>query len=256
MPQGSVLGPLLYLVYVDSMRFYLRDYCLTSFADDTAITFSNRCLDNLILKVNGVLRNFHVFTRLSLLSVNVAKTNVILHARVGKPNDINRKILFDNKHVVQDIRYLGFYLDCNLSWKRRSDINATKVARGLGAIQRFKKFLPPRVLLLLYHALIHPYTSYGCILWASDFCLNFKHVQILQNKAMHLVGEYVEAKHNTTASFKKLQVLNVGQLREYQVGIFAYQCWNNESPEVFSDYFSENRSLHHYESRHDLNAKI
>ena len=62
-PQGSVLGPLLYLVYVDSMRFYLPDCCLTSFADDTAVTFSSHCLDSLVLKVDGVLRNFHVFTR-------------------------------------------------------------------------------------------------------------------------------------------------------------------------------------------------
>ena len=79
---------------------------------------------------------------MSLLSVNVAKTNFILYTRVGKPNDINGKILFDNKHVVQvqEIGYLGFYIDCNLSWKRQSDIVATKVARGLGAIQRFKNF--------------------------------------------------------------------------------------------------------------------
>ena len=67
--KGSVLGPLLYLVYVDSMRFYLPDYCLALLADDTAVTFTSHCLDNLVLKVNGVLKNFNVFTRLSLLSV-------------------------------------------------------------------------------------------------------------------------------------------------------------------------------------------
>ena len=65
MPQGSVLGPLRYQVYVDSRRFHLPDCCLTSFADDTALTFSSHCLDNLVLRVNSVLRNFHVFTRLS-----------------------------------------------------------------------------------------------------------------------------------------------------------------------------------------------
>ena len=59
-PQGSVLGPLPYLVYVDSMRFYLPDCWLTSFADDIEVTFSSRCLDSLLLKVNGVLRNIHV----------------------------------------------------------------------------------------------------------------------------------------------------------------------------------------------------
>ena len=223
-----------------------------SFADDTAVTLSSRCLDSLVLKVNGVLRNFHVFTRLSLLSVNVAKTNFVLYTRVGKPIDIKGKNLFDNKHVVQvwEICYLGFYIDFNLSWKHHSDIVATMVARDLGAIQRFRIFSTPRVSLLLYHALIHPCISYGCMLWASNFYLNFKRVQILQNKAMRFIGGYVEGEHNTTASFKKIRVLNVGQLREYQVGIFAYQCWNNLSPEVFRDYYSENRSFHHDETRH------
>jgi len=98
-------------------------------------------LDSIVLKVNGVLQNFHVFTRLSLLSVNVAKTNFILYSRVGKPNDINGRILFDNKHIVQvqEIRYLGFYIDCNVPWKCHSEVVTTKIAHGLGAIQRFKK---------------------------------------------------------------------------------------------------------------------
>ena len=53
-PQGSVFGPLLYLVYVDTMRFYLPGSCLTSFADDTALTLSSWCLHSLILKVYPV----------------------------------------------------------------------------------------------------------------------------------------------------------------------------------------------------------
>ena len=116
--------------------------------------------------MNGVLKNVRVFSRLSLSSVNVAKTNFILYTRVGKPNDINGKILLDIKHAVQvqEIRYLGFYIDFNLSWKRHSDVVAAKIVRGLRAIQRSNFYLSPRVLLLLYHALIHPYISYGCML--------------------------------------------------------------------------------------------
>ena len=65
------------------------------------------------------------------------------------------------------------------------------------------------------------------MLCASNFYLNFKHIKILKNKAMRLIGGYIEGEHDITACFKKLHELNVGQLREYQVGIFAYQCWNN-----------------------------
>ena len=66
-PQGSVLGPLLHLVCVDTMRFYLPGSYCTSFANDTALTFSSRCLRSFIWKVNHVLKSFHIFTSLSLL---------------------------------------------------------------------------------------------------------------------------------------------------------------------------------------------
>ena len=98
-------------------------------------------------KVNIVLRSFYVFTSLSSLPVNVAKANFMLYSRVGKPQDIDSSIMFENKPVlqVQEIRYLGFYIDFNLSWKRHRDVVAAKVARGLSANGRFKNFLPPRV---------------------------------------------------------------------------------------------------------------
>jgi hypothetical protein len=130
---------LMYLVYLDSVRFYLPDCSLTSF-----VTFSSRCLEGLVSKVNCVLRNFHVFTSLSLLSVNVTKTNFIVYSRVGKPSYIDGRTLFNNKPLVQfqEIRYLGFYIDCNFSWKRHSNFVATEVARGLGVIRRLKIFTP------------------------------------------------------------------------------------------------------------------
>ena len=62
------------------------------------------------------------------------------------------------------MRYLGFQLDCNLSWKNHSDIVATKVARGLGILRRLKHVLPLSVLLLLFHTIVAPYISYGCVL--------------------------------------------------------------------------------------------
>ena len=138
-----------------------------------------------------------------MLSVNVAKTNFILYTRVGKPNDINGKILFDNKHVVQvqEIRYLGFCIDCNLSWKRHSVIVATKVAHGLGAIRRFQKVLTSQSFIAFILCSDSPLYFVWAQIMASNFYLNFKRVQILQNTAMRLVLLVDMLKVSTTLQF-------------------------------------------------------
>ena len=257
-PQGSVLGPLLYLVYVDSMRFYLPECFITTFADDTALTMSSRMIDDLLLKVNRVLKSFYVFTSLSLLSVNVKKTNFMIFRRVGKPPSVDGEIFFNGKPLsqVHEVRYLGFQLDCNLSWKHHSDLVAAKVARGLGILRRLKHFLPLSVLLLLYHSIVAPYISYGCVIWSSNFYANFKRVQILQNKTVRLLGNYIENVNDTASCFKKLRVLNIGQIRDYQAAIFAYRCWNDVCPPVFTNFFRVNSSLHRYATREAENFTV
>jgi hypothetical protein len=105
-----------------------------------------------------------------------------------------------------------------------SDLVAAKIARGLGILRRLKHVLPLSVLLLLYHTIVAPYISYCCVLWSSNFYANFKRVQILQNKTVRLLGNYVENVNDTSSCFKKLRVLNIGQIRAYQAAVFAYRC--------------------------------
>ena len=135
------------------------------------------------------------------------------------------------------MRYLGFQLDCNLSWKNHSDLVADKVARGLGILRRLKNVLPLPVILLLYHTIVAAYISYGCVLWSSNFYANFKRVQILQNKTVRLLGNYVENVNDTASCFKKLRVLNIGRIRDYQAAVFACRCCNDVCSPVFTSFF-------------------
>ena len=82
-PQESVLGPLLFLVYVDMLRFYLPGVVLTTFADDTAKTIAEPKLLDLVVCANRVLQYLNVFTSLSSLSVNYmifSRTGVVINS--------------------------------------------------------------------------------------------------------------------------------------------------------------------------------
>ena len=71
------------------------------------------------------------------------------------------------------------------------------------------------------------------MIWASDFCTNHKRVQVQQNKGVRIIRNYDRGTDSTLSIFKKLNLLNVGQIRDMEIGIFVFQCLNNLGPEVF-----------------------
>ena len=143
---------------------------------------------------------------------------------MGDSVDVSSKVLLGVKPILQvkSLRCLGFHIDSILSWKPHSDIISAKIAHGVGILRRLKHILPEQTLLKIYFAIIYPYISYGCLVCSSNFYVNCKRVQVLQNKAASLIGKYVKNVKDTSACFKSLRLLNVGQIRDYQAAIFVF----------------------------------
>ena len=170
-PQDSDLSPLLYLVYVNVLRFYLQDVYLTTFADDTALTMCAKSIEDVLLKVNDALRSLEVLMNLSLICFNVKKSFLMTFCRVGMPVDARDLVILSGKLIqqVHIFRYLGFFIDSKLSCRHHSDVISSKIARGVEMLYRLKNILPKRILLMIYHSIVHPYISYGCLIWSSNF---------------------------------------------------------------------------------------
>ena len=132
------------------MRFYVPGVVNTSFADDTVLSAAARNADDHGEKINQALSRLLTFTKISCLSVNVSKIHFIL---------------FSQKTLS-------------------GDQGAAKVSRGLGLIRRLRNQLPRSALLTLYHSIVMPYISYGCVIWTGGFYTNFKRVQVLHLKLL------------------------------------------------------------------------
>ena len=193
------------------MRFYLKDVCLTSFADDTILTVFASSVEKLVRKASLALERLEVFTSLSLLCINVRKTFLMTFCIVGAPLDVHGLVTLCGKPIQQvyHLRYLGFYLDCHLSCRCHSDAISSKVTRGVGIIRRLQHFLPQRILLTIYYWLVYPYISYSCLLRSSNFLFNYRRVQILENKAGRTIGRNVQDVPDTRAYSTSLKLLNV-----------------------------------------------
>ena len=118
-PQGSILGPLLFLLYVNDMVNCSKLLHFILFADDTNLFFSCKNINELIDTVNGELDKLAEWFRANKLSLNISKTNYILFGfKHGKQN-MCRDILIDGKSIEQvtHTTFLGVYIDENLNWK-------------------------------------------------------------------------------------------------------------------------------------------
>ena len=137
--------------------------------------------------------------------------------------------------------FLAFQLDQNLSWKAHSDQVAAKVSRGLGLIRRLRSQLTRSALLTLNHSIVMPYISYGCVIWTSGFYINFRCVQVLHNKVITLLGDYVLGKNDTVNCYRKHMILNFSPLHVYHLQFLYFRvfvvCPLKFSSNVYKDFF-------------------
>ena len=194
-PQGSVLGPLLFLIYVNDMYRSSNKFEFYLFADDTNLLLAEKDLKNLEIIANEELFNLYEWLNSNKLSLNTAKSNFVLfHSYQRKlRHEVNLKI-FDNnsKQLVSlerktYVKYLGVLIDGSLSWKYHIDYISTKISKGIGIIARLRHLVPFTTLLNYYRSLIEPYISYGLVAWGQAANTYLNKIIILQKRVLRLM---------------------------------------------------------------------
>ena len=194
-PQGSVLGPLLFLSYVNDIYRCSQIFDFYLFADDTNLLYSNKDLKDLETVVNEELIKVGDWLDANKLSLNTSKSNfVIFHPYQHKPNctiqleiynnDLKESVPLEQKTFV---KYLGILIDNNLSWKYHIDYISSKVSKGIGMSARLRHLVPFATLLNIYRCLIEPYISYGLIAWGQAANIHLNKILILQKRALRLM---------------------------------------------------------------------
>ena len=183
-PHGSILGPLLFLIYM-----YINDIpnCTQSlnyilFADDTSVFSTGKDLATIYNSVNYQLQNISEWMFANKLILNIDKTNYIIFGTRNKQN-CNMNLYYRNKSIdrVSHTKFLGVYVDENFSWNYHVNQLCNNIAKNVGIMNKLH-FLPQDVLKLLYHSLISSNVSWGCTSQS-----NINRIHKLQKHAVRII---------------------------------------------------------------------
>ena len=172
-PQGSVLGPLLFLLYMNDIMNASTIFKLILFADDTTIRTSlntikngKRNCRNISEIVNYELDRLNIWMKANKLSINIEKTKYMLFYKHNKIiPDLTFKINNTTLEEVDEFCFLGLNIDCNLSWNAHIKKISSKLNRTKGVLNKLKYTLPQNVKILLYNAFVLSQINYCMLAW-------------------------------------------------------------------------------------------
>ena len=261
-PQGSVLGPLLFLLYINDLPNISKKLDFFLFADDTNIYFEANTFSELEKKMNKELKKLYTWLIVNRLALNISKTNfIVFHPKNKEKTRITIRI---NKYTIQEkdeIKYLGVILDASLSWKQQIDKLIRKLNKATAMMYKARPYINKRTMLTLYYSLIYSHLNYATEVWGDASKTSINRILTIQKRIVRMISfedtrleDFSLPESNPL--FKSLKLLKIGNIYKMKTLIFVYKCLNNTFSGQFGNWFHKTSNTYSHNTRSSANQNL
>ena len=248
-PQGSILGPLLFLLCINDLPQASEYFMPILFADGANLFATGYNLNDIISQINKEIDNVYAWVKANKLSLNIDKTNFILFTPKCVPRTKKGVFIAGNRIMeVTETKFLGVIIDYKLDWSPHISYISKKVAKGVCIILKARKLFDQETLLTLYYTFVYPYLNYCLHVWGKAYNVHIHDLIVLQNKAVRIVHG-VPPRTNAQKLCSDSNILSLKRLYSYNISIFMYKFSKNMLPELFENFFSNVATIHEHDTR-------
>ena len=223
-PQGSILGPILFLLYVNNLPNFSAIMQTQLFADDTIVSNKNSQTETLIDSTNVELLKLNDWTYANKLTIHADKTKLLIVSnRIAAPQNLNIRILGKEIFPSNSCKYLGVFVDNRLTFKDHIKYINSKISRHTGILYKIRDNLPVKARVDYYYAYIYPYLSYNTLIWGGTYDTHLQPLVLQQKRTIRTITNSGFRDH-TDPLFKRLKLLKVKDIYKLQLGIFMFHA--------------------------------